>query len=111
MTATDWLIWYEWHRYTPGNGWHAVYSLWNVVEGLCWFWCASLVLRRWRRLPKSKILEPSYAGLFVLFGLSDFFEAWRVPSWLVLSKLVILIALLTVRRHVQQTLHPGAKLV
>ena len=110
-SIADWLIWLEWHHFEPGNGWHLLYAAWNGVEGCCWLWCAWLVWRRWRMLKQSRLLEPIYAGLFVLFGLSDFYEAWRVPSWLLLAKLGILIALLLVRRHVRRHLHPGAKLV
>lgn len=109
--AADWLLWLEWHRFEPGNSWHLLYAGWNCAEGCCWLWCAWLVWRRWRMLKQSRLLEPIYAGLFVLFGLSDFYEAWRVPSWLLLAKLGILIALLLVRRHVRRHLHPGAKLV
>lgn len=109
--AADWLIWWEWHRYSPGNGWHLLYAGWNLLEGLCWLWCARIVWRRWKQWRKSRHLEPCYAGLFVLFALSDFHEAWSVPSWLLLAKLAILVALLIARRHVRRHLHPGAKLV
>jgi hypothetical protein len=110
MSLHEWLVTFEWHRLDPANPWHLLYAAWNGVEAIAWFICAWFVLRRWRALRRSRI-EILYGILFVLFGASDVIEALRVPSWLILAKLALLIALLAVRRHVRKRIHPGARIL
>lgn len=69
---------------------------------------AALVLRRWRATRRSRWLEPAYAAAFVCFGLSDLREAAVLQGWLVAVKLVILGALIPLRREILRR-HPTAR--
>ena len=71
---------------------------------------AVAVIRRYWRSQKSKSLELNYAAAFALFGVSDFIQAYRLTSWLLVWKLVNLVALLVLRRAVIKRLYPESKL-
>jgi hypothetical protein len=55
-------------------------------------------------------LELAYAIAFVAFGLSDFKEAYRLESWLLLFKGINLIALLWLRHLVIRNWYPTSKI-
>jgi hypothetical protein len=81
----------------------------NFVEGTAWFVFAGLVLRRWWRFRRSP-LEIAYAVAFLLFGISDFVEAWALTSWLLWWKLVNLVALFQLRVIVLRRFYPDRRL-
>ncbi len=88
---------------------HSIFTHWfNLFEGVAWCVFAVLVIRRYSRFRRSSI-EIAYAGVFLLFGLTDFREAFCVQSWLLWIKLVILIALFFLRRLVMRRFYPESK--
>lgn len=112
MSWSELLWWHEWWRFDPQGPtrdliWQHVL---NLIEGVSWFVFAGLVFRRFRRSRKSGRLELSYAFAFLLFGLSDFIQAYRLTSWLLVWKLVNLIVLLALRRVVIKKHYPESKL-
>ncbi|MCA9078722.1 MAG: hypothetical protein KDA93_27105 [Planctomycetaceae bacterium] len=90
--------WWTYDPQTTGT-WGYVYRWFNLFEGTVWLVFGGLVLHRWRRHRKSP-LEPMYALTFLLFGLTDFREAYVQSMGLVVLKGLILLALLAFRRHV-----------
>jgi len=64
-----------------------------VAEAIAWFVIALYVLARFYRFRRTS-LELAYAGLFVLFGLSDLRESYVVQPWLILAKGGVLAGLL-----------------
>ena len=112
MSWPELLWWHEWWRLDPEGPtsdliWQHAF---NLFEGCCWFVFAGLVIRRHLRSRKSKSLEWCYAAAFGLFGASDFVQAYRLTSWLLIWKLVNLVTLLVLRRVVMKRLHPESKL-
>lgn len=86
-----------------------LYHWFNLFEGFAWLVFARLVAARHRR-HRSHGVEVAYSLAFVAFAATDFCEAWVQQSWLLWIKLLILIALFRLRRHVMRTYHPDAKL-
>ncbi len=84
------------------------YHGFNLVEGAVWVSLGALTLRRFWRFRKAW-LEVWYALTFVLFGLSDFVEAYALQPWLISAKLLILIALVTLRWQVLGRYYPECK--
>ena len=74
-----------------------------------WLLLAALVAARFIRFRRSW-LELAYAIAFVAFGLSDFKEAYRLESWLLLFKGINLIALLWLRHLVIRNWYPTSKI-
>lgn len=101
------LFWATWWTYDPGDlSVHSIVVHWfNLFEGAVWIVFAALVVRRYLRFRHSSI-EVAYAVSFVLFGLTDFREAYFVQSWLLWVKLVILVALFGLRRSVMRRFYP-----
>jgi hypothetical protein len=88
---------------------HSIFVHWfNLFEGCTWIVFAALALRRFLRFRRSQT-EVVYAALFVLFGLTDFREAYSVQSWLLWVKLAILIALFRLRRSVMRRFYPESR--
>ena len=111
MDWLDLLWWHTWWQYDP-NG--SVSDLvwqhgFNLFEGVCWGAFGTLVIRRHLRSRKSKRLELSYAFAFFLFGISDFIQAYLLTSWLLVWKLLNLIALLVLRKLTIKTYYPDSK--
>ena len=111
---TDWadlLWWRTWWSFDPNGSIHDL--IWqhgfNLLEGFCWQVFAVLVCLRYWRFRKSKPLELSYAAAFVLFGISDFIQAYRLTSWLLVWKLINLALLLVLRHRTIRNLYPGSK--
>ena len=98
-----------WWSYDPqAPGYAQPYHAFNLFEGFAWWVLAALVLIRYLRHRNSP-LELAYGAAFVTFGLSDFVEAYRVTSWLILSKGVNLVALLYLRQLVIRRFYPESK--
>lgn len=112
MSWPEFLWWHEWWRFdSEGPTSDLIWQFgFNLFEGVCWFVFASMVIRRYRRMRKSKLLEWSYAASFAFFGVSDFIQAYRLTSWLLIWKIVNLIVLLILRRSVMKNHYPGSKL-
>lgn len=112
MSWSQLLWWHEWWRLDPqGPTSDLIWQHWfNLFEGVCWFVFAGLVIRRYCRSRKSPALEFSYAVAFASFGISDFIQAYRLTSWLLVWKLVNLIVLLAMRRVVMKRHYPESKL-
>ena len=110
MTAGEWLWTHTWWRFDPSaDPWHAVpYHCFNLVEGLIWLVEAILVYARFRR-HRYSVIECGYAVAFVTFALTDFREAFVLQSWLIWLKLINLIALLLLRRHVMKRFYPQSR--
>lgn len=97
-----WQLWKTpWWVYDPQTAgqWGTIYRWFNLFEGTAWIMLAVCVLARWVRLRKSAS-EVAYAGAFVLFGLTDFREAWVESAPLVVVKGTVLVVLLSLRKHV-----------
>lgn len=108
---TEWLWFRQWWNYSADAGWlDEVYHWFNIIEGLAWLVCTSVVARRYFSDPKSRV-ELLYAFAFLTFAASDFREAWVQQSWLLWLKLLNLIVLFRLRRHVMKQLRPSARLV
>ncbi|MBI3865329.1 MAG: hypothetical protein HY290_25930 [Planctomycetia bacterium] len=99
-----------WWAYDPGDrSAHSIFTHWfNLFEGVAWLVFAALVFRRYLRFRRS-LVEVVYAATFVVFGLTDFREAYSLPSWLLWIKLFVLIALLLLRRSVMRRFYPKSK--
>lgn len=67
-------MWWEWEPSTATE-WDRCYRGFNLLEGICWFVFAALVLKRWFRNRRSR-WEWVYSAVFVAFGLTDFREAY-----------------------------------
>ncbi|HEY3965743.1 MAG TPA: hypothetical protein VGM05_14390 [Planctomycetaceae bacterium] len=106
----EFLFTETWWRYDPlEQSAHSIFTHWfNLFEGVAWCVFAVLVLRRYWKFRRSSI-EIVYAAAFLLFGLTDFREAFCVQSWLLWIKLVILVALFCLRRVVMRRFYPESK--
>ncbi len=101
-------IWTDpWWVYDPDSVgvWGEIYRSFNLFEGIAWVVFAILVTRRYFQRGKTR-WEIVYAVAFLLFGLTDFREAYVQSAPLVLVKGVILVILLQLRRYVIQTYSP-----
>lgn len=85
-----------------------LYRNFNLIEGAAWCVFAALVWNRHRRNRRSP-LEMWYAVAFLLFGMTDFREAWALQSWLLWIKLANLIALVRLRQIVIRRFYPESK--
>lgn len=99
--------WWSWSP-TQHSAFDSIYRGMNFVEGMLWFLLALLVTVRFLRNRRSA-LEPVYATLFLLFGVSDFVEMRAVDTWLILAKGAILLMLLAVRREVLRRYYPDCR--
>ena len=89
---------------------HSIFVHWfNLFEGCAWIVFATLVLVRYLRFRRSRI-EIVYAVTFVVFGLTDFREAFSLQSWLLWLKLFILIVLFCLRRFVMRRFYPESRI-
>ena len=82
----------------------------NSLEACVWFICAAFVLRR-NLMNRRCMLEYTYAGLFVLFGLTDVFELFGMSAPLIWLKLAVLVPLFWVRSVVLYRYEGQYKLV
>ena len=110
MHATlELLLTRTWWKLAPGaDEFSAVYHYLNLAEGCVWVVLGGLVLVRYFKHRRSAI-EPLYALAFVLFGASDFREAYALQSWLILAKGVNLAALLWLRHIVIRRFYPTSR--
>ena len=71
------LLTAPWWTFDPATAgvWDHIYRGFNLFEGLAWVLFAVLVFVRYLRRGQSK-LEIVYAVIFLLFGLTDFREAY-----------------------------------
>ena len=109
MGLLDLLVMHEWWQYNPADPLHQAYHFFNLAEGFVWIIFAVLVTVRWSRFGRSRI-ELLYALAFVTFGLTDFREAHRLESWLILAKGVNLAMLLWLRWIIIRRYYPTSKL-
>ena len=108
----NFLVFKVWWAYPPEDNlaYGILYHLFNLSEGLVWLGCAGYVAARyWRN--RFSPLEVWYAGAFILFGCTDFWEAYQLTSWLLWLKLLNLIALLKLSMIVKRRLYPTAKML
>ncbi len=87
--------------------WGQVYRTFNLVEGCCWIGFAGLVFWRWLKNQKSS-LEAWYALTFLVFGLTDYREAYLQTAPLVLTKGVLIVLLFWQRNLVTKRWYPHA---
>lgn len=111
---THWLwfeTWWAWKR--PANLAPSFQDLachyFNLFEASVWFVFAGLVVYRWFRFRQSS-LEIVYAIAFLVFGVSDVIEAWRLTSWLLWWKVANLILLFRLRQLVMRRYYPNHRL-
>lgn len=111
QTALDILFLRVWWDYrTAADPLFAdIYHYGNLLEGSAWLAMGVMVFVRYLRQRRSWI-EIAYAAAFVAFGLSDFREAYRLESWLVLAKGINLVTLLCLRRRIVTDYYPSARL-
>lgn len=103
-------IWADpWWTFQPesASAWSYLYRNFNIVEGFFWIGFATVVLRRYLQHRKSN-LEVLYAAVFLIFGLTDFVEAYEMSAPLLLAKAVIVVALFSLRSFVHQKFYPTA---
>ncbi len=107
----DVLVFRTWWRYRPEDTpWvFGPYHFFNLFEGCVWLVFAALVIRRMMAGARSRI-EGGYALAFLIFGLTDFREAYALDSWLIWLKLVNLIVLMRLRSAVLARYYPGSRL-
>ena len=108
-SLVEWLVTYTWWRYRSRDAFSQVYHFLNLTEGLIWILFAGLVLARFIRHRRSA-WEIMYAAAFLTFGLTDFREAYRVESWLLLIKGLNLGVLFWLRRLVIRRFYPHCKI-
>lgn len=101
-----------WWSYSDGTNpaFSKPYHWFNLFEGWVWILCGLAVFLRYLRNRHSE-LEVNYAVAFVLFGLTDFREAYAQSSWLLWLKLFNLIALSYLRHLVITRYYPRCKLI
>jgi len=109
VSLYDLILTHTWWEYRPSSVQSRVYHYLNLIEGTIWLTFAGLVAARFFRFRRSP-LEVAYALAFVAFGLSDFREAYRLESWLLLFKGVNLVVLLWLRRTVIRHWYPASKI-
>lgn len=86
----------------------APYIIFNALEAVCWFWCASAVLVRYARQRKDRS-EILYALSFAAFAISDVIETTGTSiRLLLLLKGVCLLALIGFRTMALAS-YPGAR--
>jgi hypothetical protein len=109
----DWadLLWsHTWWQYLPADGGYSLPYHWlNLIEGSVWILLAALVLWRYWRRRNSK-WELGYAFAFLLFGLSDYREAYVLQTWLIWAKGINLFALFYLRRLIIRCYYPTSRL-
>ena len=113
MTVKDFLssVWFEtwwtWSRHQgqPPSLQDNLCHYFNLFEAAAWFVFAILVFRRWLRYRRSRT-EIAYMIAFLLFGVSDVIEAWRLTSWLLWWKALNLIILFLLRRSIIRRCYP-----
>ncbi|MEO1235445.1 MAG: hypothetical protein AAFX76_01515 [Planctomycetota bacterium] len=103
--AMQYVLW----RYEAQDGLAIGYHWLNLAEAVAWFVVAAVVARRLVRRHRRPGWEAVYVGLFVLFGLSDVFEAYRVPVWLVAAKGLNFAAIVAVRRFIVRRVYAGSR--
>src|SRR5262245_20525283 len=108
VSVYDLLLTHTWWEYRPSGLQGRFYDYLNLAEGTVWLTFAVLVAVRFFRRHHSW-LELAYAAAFVTFGASDFREAYRLESWLLLLKGVNLVALLWLRHVVIRRWYPTSK--
>ncbi len=104
LFATTWWTYDVRERSLHSISYHAF----NLVEGAVWITFGILVFRRFQKNRRNR-LELAYGIAFVLFGLTDFREAFSMQSWLLWVKLIILVALFWLRRTVMRQHYPESK--
>jgi hypothetical protein len=109
VSLYDLLVTHTWWQYRASGSLNLAYHCFNLLEGTIWLIFALLVLARFVRWRRSW-LEIVYATMFFAFGLTDFREAYRLESWLILLKGANLVLLLWLRREVIRRAYPAAKI-
>lgn len=100
----------RWWTYSPRQAtWveHATHGF-NLFEGTAWTVFATMVLARFARHRRSWVEVP-YALAFFTFGLTDFREAYALDSRLLVAKLINLVVLFALRRHVIRGFYPESR--
>jgi hypothetical protein len=97
----------HWQDYSFTNVYF--YIQWfNVIEALTWFSIAFLIVKRFKSQGQSAF-EILYAVCFLIFGLTDCFEAWSFHNWLILFKWFNLLAVLYFRSLVLRKWYQNSK--
>jgi hypothetical protein len=104
------LLWNRvWWRYLPEDGGYTQPYHWlNLIEGSIWVLLAALVLLRYLRQRRSG-WELVYSAAFLLFGISDYCEAYLLQSWLIWAKGVNLLGLFALRRFILRRFYPQSR--
>lgn len=95
-------------RYDDSNPLAVAYSYLNVAEAVAWFAIAGWIARRAWLDPKTH-WEWAYAFALVVFGVSDVWESYAVPMWLIAAKGMIFATILLLRWPIKKQ-RPGMKL-
>jgi len=107
--AIEILFHHTWWQFSDDTNFFAsLYHYFNLAEAAVWFVLGALVALRFFRFRHSN-MEIVYSIAFLAFGVSDVLEAWKLTSWLLWTKLVILLGLFMLRRHVIRTYYPEYK--
>lgn len=108
-TLSD-LLWnHTWWQFLPNeSGYSLPYHWLNLIEGSIWILLAALVLVRYLRHRNSK-WELWYAFAFLLFGLSDYREAYALQTWLIWAKGINLLTLFYLRRLLIRRYYPTSR--
>ena len=103
--AMRYVLW----RYDPSDALAVGYHWLNLCEAVAWFVIAAVVARRMFKHRRAPVWESLYVTLFVVFGLSDVYEAYAVPLWLIAAKGFIFMGIVAVRAVLVKRHYPGAK--
>ncbi|MEM9417680.1 MAG: hypothetical protein AAGA25_01325 [Planctomycetota bacterium] len=100
---------YELWRYREGDPLAVAYHWLNICEAIVWFIIAGIVARRLFQEHRAPLWEVYYLGLFVVFGVSDLWEAQVIPVWLIVAKGIIFLNIVGVRRVLIRRFYPEAR--
>ena len=103
--AMRYVLW----RYDANDALAVGYHWLNLCEAIAWFVIAGIVGWRMVRQHRAVAWELVYVGLFIAFGLSDVWESYQVPLWLIAAKGLIFGGIVMVRAVLVKRYYPGAK--
>lgn len=91
---------------SPQDTFTQIYHWFNLFEGGLWISIGAFILRRHFKHRHTRD-ELWYAFFFVTFGMTDLYEAWLYPTWLLYAKALNLLVLYMLRKRVVPHYYSG----